>query len=136
MHYGISMPTTPPSILHFDHVQITVPKGDAALAEARRFYLHVLGLVELEAPQVVQNLRGFWVRVGRQSLHVGFQDQIDRAAHNAHFACEVESVDAWRSHLDAHGVSHVTPVELPGWDRIQFRDPFGNMIELLEILAD
>lgn len=129
------MPKTPPPIQRVDHVQITVPPGDEALAEARRFYLEVLGLSEIEAPQVVQRLRGFWLAIGGQSLHVGFQDDIDRSTHNAHFACEVPDVEAWRAHLDRHVVKHVTPVELPGWDRIQLRDPFGNMIELLQVIG-
>jgi catechol 2,3-dioxygenase-like lactoylglutathione lyase family enzyme len=51
-----------------------------------------------------------------------------------HFALgiEADSFDAWRTHLQSHGVTIEKEVEWPrGGTSLYFRDPAGNLVELV-----
>jgi catechol 2,3-dioxygenase-like lactoylglutathione lyase family enzyme len=120
-------------ILGLHHAQITVPKG--AEAEARRFYCEVLGLPEIEKPASLKERGGFWLQVGDREVHVGTEDEVDRYQTKAHLAYRVENLAAWREHLESHGITVKDSIPIPGFDRFEFRDPFGNRIELIEPIA-
>ncbi|MCC3374029.1 VOC family protein [Cohnella sp. REN36] len=112
------------------HVQITIPKGGEA--EARAFYCGVLGLPEVEKPTSLQGRGGLWVRVGDRDVHIGTEDGVDRTATKAHIAYEVESVPAVAALLRRHGIEPIASVPIPGYDRFEFRDPFGNRAECIQ----
>jgi catechol 2,3-dioxygenase-like lactoylglutathione lyase family enzyme len=120
-----------PLILGVHHVQITIPRG--AEAAGRQFYCHVLGLSEVEKPASLAGRGGFWLQFsdGRQ-LHVGTEDGVDRAATKAHVALAVTSLPVWRRTLAAAGVTLLDNAPIPGFDRFEFRDPFGNRVEMIE----
>jgi len=119
------------------HVQITIPKG--AEAEARAFYCGVLGLAEVAKPDSLQGRGGFWLQVGAGQVHVGVedasQDGFDRRRTKAHVAYEAAGLDHWRTKLEQHGVAIVDSTPIPNHARFEFRDPFGNRVELIEKLA-
>jgi catechol 2,3-dioxygenase-like lactoylglutathione lyase family enzyme len=121
------MPT--PSILGVDHVQITVAKSD--VDAARQFYCGLLALPEIEKPDALKPRGGFWLAVGDRQVHVGVEDGVDRAATKAHVAYRVNDVAAWRAKLAAAGFEIFESVAIPGHDRFEFRDPFGNRVELI-----
>jgi catechol 2,3-dioxygenase-like lactoylglutathione lyase family enzyme len=120
-------------IIGIDHVQITVPPN--AVAEARAFYCELLGLREIEKPAALQGRGGFWLHVGDRQVHVGIEDGVDRRATKAHIAYAVTDVEEWRARLRAAGVEIVEGIPIPGVDRFEFRDPFGNRIELTGALS-
>jgi catechol 2,3-dioxygenase-like lactoylglutathione lyase family enzyme len=111
------------------HVQITVPRG--AEEEARRFYCGLLGLVEVAKPKSLAGRGGFWLQVGDQQVHVGTEDGMDRAATKAHLAYEVWDLAGWRARLEAAGVALLESVPIPGCERFEFRDPYGNRVEFI-----
>ena len=117
-------------ILGVHHVQITIPKG--AEDEARSFYCGLLGLREITKPDELAGRGGFWLEVGDRQVHVGTEDKIDRFASKAHVAYQVESADQARRTLSAAGVAILEGVPIPGYERFEFRDPFGNRIEFLQ----
>jgi catechol 2,3-dioxygenase-like lactoylglutathione lyase family enzyme len=117
-------------ILGIDHVQITVPAN--ALAEARTFYCGLLGLREIEKPAVLRERGGFWLEVGNRQVHIGTEDGVERIKTKAHVAYAVSDLAGWRARLAAAGVAIVDAIPIPGRDRIEFRDPFGNRVELIE----
>jgi catechol 2,3-dioxygenase-like lactoylglutathione lyase family enzyme len=119
---------SPISALH--HAQITVPKG--AEPEARDFYCGVMGLPEVQKPASLTGRGGFWVRVGDRQVHVGTEDGFDRATTKAHLAYEVSDAAAWRAHLVRHGVEPLDSVPIEGFERFEFRDPFGNRCEIIQ----
>jgi catechol 2,3-dioxygenase-like lactoylglutathione lyase family enzyme len=121
------------SILGVDHVQITVAKAD--VERARAFYCGVLGLVEIEKPDALKSRGGFWLAVGDRQVHVGIEEGVDRAATKAHVAYRVDDVGAWRARLDAAGVEILESVAIPGYERFEFRDPFGNRVEMIRPTA-
>jgi catechol 2,3-dioxygenase-like lactoylglutathione lyase family enzyme len=116
-------------IIGIDHVQVTVPAN--AVAEARAFYCGFLGLREIEKPAALQGRGGFWLRVGDCQVHVGTEEGVERRATKAHVAYAVTEVAEWRARLAAAGVEILDGIPIPGHDRFEFRDPFGNRIELI-----
>lgn len=121
-----------PTIERLHHAMVTVP-ADAQDA-ARAFYVGVLGLPEIPKPETLRGRGGFWLQIGDQQVHVGVEDGVQRGG-KAHLAYQVDDVEAWRAHLAAQGVSGADNTALPGYARIEFRDPFGNRIELIQPVA-
>ena len=118
-------------ILAIHHAQITIPKG--AEEEARKFYCDLLGLKEIPKPEALASRGGFWLEVGDRQVHVGTEDGIDRKATKAHVAYQVESLDDARERISNADVEMIEGVQIPGMRRIEFRDPFGNRVEFVEL---
>ena len=109
------------------------------LAAAEDFYGGILGLPVIGK----EPGRHVFFQVGNSSVLLVFLPQTTLRgdvlpSHGArgpgHFALGIElpSLDAWRRHLNAHGVSIEREVEWPnGGKSIYFRDPAGNSAELL-----
>jgi catechol 2,3-dioxygenase-like lactoylglutathione lyase family enzyme len=116
-------------IIGYHHTQITAPKG--ADAEVRRFYGQVLGLKETALPEGLKGRNLIWFEVGTSTLHVGFEDGINRAATGAHLAYEVEDIAAFRRRVKDAGFELIEQPKLPGLDRFHTRDPFGNRLEII-----
>lgn len=120
-------------IRRINHVQITVPKG--AEAAARAFYCDVLGLREVAKPESLAGRGGLWLELGDQQIHVGTEDGFDRLTTKGHIAYEVENVRYWRERLENHGALIGDSVPIPGFERFETRDPFGNRIEFIQPLG-
>ncbi|HEV8606372.1 MAG TPA: VOC family protein [Tepidisphaeraceae bacterium] len=121
----------PPSpILKIHHAQITVAASD--LEAARSFYCQILGLTEIPKPTSLQSRGGLWLRAGQHELHIGIEENPNRSATKAHIAYEVTKLRQWQSHLQSAGVKVLDSVPIPGHERFEFRDPFGNRVELIE----
>lgn len=115
------------------HVQITVPSDK--LIEARHFYENTLNLPPAPRPENMGR-DGLWYRVFDRDLHIGIEDGVDRSKTRAHVAFKVDDVTAHERKLNDAGVNTQRPVKIEGYDRIQFRDPFGNQIELIQPLRN
>jgi demethylmenaquinone methyltransferase/2-methoxy-6-polyprenyl-1,4-benzoquinol methylase len=120
------------TVTRLHHVQISIPVG--AEDAARAFYCGVLGLPEIEKPDSLKGRGGLWLQLGDLQLHIGVEDGVDRAATRAHLAYEVADAAAWRERLLGHGISLLDSVAIPGYDRFEGRDPFGNRIEFIQPL--
>ena len=120
-------------ILGIHHAQITVPEGRED--DARAFYCGVLGLTEARKPESLAGRGGFWLRVGTQQVHVGTEANVKRAATKAHLAYEVSDLEHWRQTLAKQSVAVLDSMPIPGYDRFEFRDPFGNRVELIQTLS-
>ena len=116
------------------HVQITIPKG--AEEAARAFYCGVLKLTEIEKPESLKGRGGFWVALGTQAVHIGTEEGFDRLTTKAHIAYEVDDLAFWRKRLAQEGITAETGIPIPGYDRFEFRDPFGNRVEMIQPLTD
>jgi catechol 2,3-dioxygenase-like lactoylglutathione lyase family enzyme len=116
-------------IIGIDHVQITVPRGQEPAA--RDFYCNVLGLTEIEKPDALKPRGGFWLKVGDRELHVGTEEGVNRQATKAHVAFAVDDLAFWRTRLTEADFALEDGVPIPGCERFEFRDPFGNRVELI-----
>ena len=117
--------------VHFNrlnHVQVCIPRG--AEAEARDFYGRLLGLKEIEKPEVLRPNGGLWFEIADIQLHVGVEDAV--APSKRHPAFEVDDLPGVRRHLEQNGVRTRDEEDVPGMRRFSFYDPFGNRVELME----
>jgi len=112
------------------HAQISIPVG--AEDEAREFYCGVLGLTEVPKPAALAGRGGFWLQLGEFQIHFGTEDDIDRRKTKGHLAYLVEGLERWRQKLIDDGCEVIGGIPIPGYDRFEFRDPFGNRVEFLE----
>jgi hypothetical protein len=112
-------------------VQVAAPPG--CEEQARAFYGDVLGLPELEKPEVLATRGGCWFACGRQQLHVGVSDAFTPAAkaHPALSVRDAETLEVLLAELAAAGYATRRDVELPGLARGFVDDPWGNRIELV-----
>jgi catechol 2,3-dioxygenase-like lactoylglutathione lyase family enzyme len=115
-------------VLGVNHVQVNVPVAD--LEPARAFYVGFLGMKEIRRPDVFTS-KGIWLNAGTFEIHVGLEDGVDRTKTRAHVAYLVDDLQAWRDKVVDAGSRIVEQPKIPGYDRFQFRDPFGNMVELI-----
>jgi catechol 2,3-dioxygenase-like lactoylglutathione lyase family enzyme len=116
-----------------NHVHITVPIDK--LEDARVFYLDVIGLTETRKPEELKVYPGFWVQLDGLQLHVGGEATlVNRWESGAHLSIEVADIDdlsARRTRLESAGIAIKEMVYYPGYERFEFRDPFGNRMELI-----
>lgn len=117
-------------IIGLHHVQITIPVG--AEDEARKFYCGVLGLNEIPKPVELIGRGGFWVQLGDKQIHVGTENGVDRTATKSHIAYLVDDLNTWREKLQDYGIDIKAGIQIPNFQRFEFRDPFGNRIEFLQ----
>ena len=117
-------------ILGLHHAQITIPKG--AEEKGKNFYCGVLGLPEIEKPESLKGRGGFWLRVGDKDVHVGTEDGFDRTKTKAHLAYLVQDISYWRKVLEQNDIKIFDSVPIPNFERFEFRDPFGNRVEMIK----
>jgi catechol 2,3-dioxygenase-like lactoylglutathione lyase family enzyme len=119
-----------PRYLGIDHVQLTIPPG--AESAARSFYCGTLGMAEVDKPQSLRDRGGLWLRCGVHEVHLGIEERQDES--RRHPGLLVERLDVLRTRLKSAGIDTEVdrPPERPGYERIHFRDPFGNRLEFME----
>ena len=117
------------------HVQVLCPSE--SIDAVRRFYTRILGLSEILRPSSLPP-EGVWYELANGcQLHIGvLRDGDALSASRAHFALQVESLKAVLTRLDAEQIPYRERCDIHGWRRVQFRDPFGNGIEVVEIEGD
>jgi catechol 2,3-dioxygenase-like lactoylglutathione lyase family enzyme len=112
-----------------DHVQLAMPAGGEETA--RRFYIDVLGMIELPKPTELAKRGGCWFQSGAVQLHLGVENDF-RPAKKAHPAFLCRDYAALVAHLRAAGIDVNEPNDIPDTRRCHIHDPFGNRIELLK----
>lgn len=112
------------------HVQITIPEG--CEAQAREFYCQFLGLPEIAKPAAFVSRGGLWLQIGDRPLHIGVESGVNRTATKAHVAYEVRDLASWREKLVERGIQVLSCIPVPGHDRFEFRDSFGNRVEFIQ----
>ncbi len=112
------------------HVQVSIPIGSED--KARNFYCGVLGLNEIPKPVSLAGRGGFWLELGDQQIHFGAEDGVERPKTKGHVAYLVTDLEKWREKLIVNGCEVIDGIPIPGMNRFEFRDPFGNRVEFLE----
>ncbi len=139
-------------INHLHHVGMSVPSLD----EARRFYVDLLGFTELGTFDDDEDINRI-MRLNGAAAEAAFmifgdfkieffefaapaQERVteDRPVHLhgfTHICLDVTDVAALHARLSAAGMAfHSAPVDKAGVRTVYGRDPFGNVIELQEII--
>lgn len=93
-----------------------------------------MGLSEVAKPANLRGRGGFWLQLGGQQVHVGFETPLT-VSKKAHIAYWVSDLAAWRQRLTAADLEVLDSIPIPGYDRFETRDPFGNRMEFLQVSA-
>ena len=114
-------------IVGIDHIQLSMPPGSED--DARRFYMGILGLREIDKPPELAGRGGCWFVAPNAAVHLA--PEADFRPHaKAHPALVIRDLAAAREVLEASGVAiEEDDSDLPV-ARCYIRDPFGNRIEL------
>lgn len=102
--------------------------------EAKKFYCDVLGLQEIEKPDSLKGRGGFWLTIGDKDVHIGTENGFDRTKTKAHIAYEVDNLAYWKTKLTQENIKLLDGIPIPNFDRFEFRDPFGNRVEMIQSL--
>ena len=113
-----------------DHINICVPPE--RLEEARSFYVDVIGLKQIYRPDNIFDSPGYWFDIGNIQLHVGVEPLKPRSVR--HIAFEIKNVDDAVKLFEKYNVEIVEEPVIPGRKRFAFIDPFGNRMELLQLI--
>ena len=115
-------------IVRLDHVQLAMPEGLEAQAEA--FYAGVLGLERVPKPPPLAARGGCWFRHGEVAVHLGVEEGF-RPARKAHPAFVVDDLAALQARCAEAGVPvRPNPDAEPG--RGAYVDaPFGTRLEFI-----
>jgi len=116
-------------ILAINHIQITIPKGKEP--QTKNFYCELLGLKEIEKPEVLKQNGGFWLELANIQIHVGTEDGVAREKTKSHIAYEVSDIIHWKNIFHSADIKVNESQSVLGYQRINIRDPFGNKIELM-----
>ena len=119
---------TAPPFVALDHVQLAIPRGGEPVA--RRFYVDLLGLVEVPKPAEQAGRGGCWFESGDVRIHLGVEDEF-RPARKAHPALRCHDYGGLLARLAAAGFEAHLATDVPGVTRCHVFDPFGNRIELI-----
>jgi catechol 2,3-dioxygenase-like lactoylglutathione lyase family enzyme len=122
------MSAAPPAVTSLDHVQLAIPAGGEPAA--RRFWIDLLGFVEVPKPAGQAARGGCWLECGDVRIHLGVEEDF-RAARKAHPALRCRDYAALVARLRAAGVEVRPASDVPGVTRCHVDDPFGNRVELI-----
>ncbi len=118
-------------ICGIDHVQLGMPAGQEE--QARLFYGRVLGIPEKPKPPHLVVRGGVWFEDGTVKIHLGVEKEF-RPAKKAHLALRVRGLDELVAKCQEAGFEVISDSLLEGYDRVYVSDPFGNRIELMELV--
>lgn len=116
-------------MIRMHHAQISIPKGGEVLA--RDFYCNILGLQEIAKPKSLEGRGGIWLQLDGSQLHCGVESDVDRTKTKAHVAMEVDNLAEMKLKISQYGLLPEDGIPIPGYDRFEFRDPFGNRMEII-----
>ncbi len=120
--------------IELHHADLIIPKGSDDVA--RDFYCNVLGLIEIEKPDVLKKNGGLWLQLGNAQLHLSYEKKegIDPRKTKAHIALRVMDLEKTKVDLRRHGYEVKSQDQLPGMIRMESVDPFGHRIEFLQVI--
>lgn len=111
-----------------NHIQICIPKGEEE--KARELYCDILGLEEIEKPDILKSNGGFWLAMNSIQIHIGTEDLQGKS--KRHSAFEVEDLKKVRKYLSDNHIRTKDDQPIPGFKRFSFFDYWDNRIELME----
>jgi catechol 2,3-dioxygenase-like lactoylglutathione lyase family enzyme len=115
------------------HVQLAIPPGGEDVA--REFYGRVLGMSEVDKPEVLKARGGCWFRGGGWEIHLGVENPFV-PARKAHPGVLVDGLDELAATLTEAGWPADRDPHFPGHRRLYSCDGHGNRLEFLEPIRD
>jgi catechol 2,3-dioxygenase-like lactoylglutathione lyase family enzyme len=123
-------------IKRLQHISIEIEAGRED--EARTFHGEALGLKEKRRPMGLKDRPLIWYDIGdgEDEIHLIRTDKsaFTGPRHEDHLCIEVDDIEAMRAHMQQHVPIQETSV-IDNRPRFFVTDPFGNRIELVEIVG-
>ncbi len=124
-----------PTVQRLQHASIPMPAGGAAAA--RQFYGDALGMEEVTVPSSLDARALVWFRAGEaHEVHVFTDERFGPNSPAQHLCLQVDDIDAFRRQLAQRGVEIEETTAIHNRPRFFVRDPFGNLVEITQILGD
>ncbi len=111
-----------------NHIQICIPTGEED--RGREFYCGILGLEEIEKPDILKANGGFWLQLNDIQIHIGTEEL--QGVSKRHPAFEVEEIEKVRAYLLSHNIRIKEDQPIPKFYRLSFFDYWDNRIELMQ----
>ncbi len=123
------------SVMRMQHVSVPMPMGGGD--QARHFYSGALGLDELTTPTTLDADQIIWFKVGDdgQELHVFTEEGSGPNSAGQHVCLQVDDLGATLQRLSDGSVTSQETIPIANRPRCFILDPFGNRIELTQILG-
>ncbi len=114
----------------------SVPMSANGAERARAFYGKALGMTEKAPPSSLSNV--IWFEAGKdgQEVHCFIEQDFEPQGNQQHLCLQVNDLEALREHLREQGVPIEETIAIKNRPRFFVRDPFENLIELVEITGD
>ncbi|MGI8477247.1 MAG: VOC family protein [Thermomicrobiales bacterium] len=124
------------TVLRLQHTSIPMPAGGEAAARA--FFGGALGMTEVAPPPELHMLRIIWFKAGMDGheIHLFTDDAMARNSSAQHICLEVDDFATFREKLSAADIEIEETIAIPSRPRCFVHDPFGNLIELMQITGD
>ncbi|MFN8590842.1 MAG: VOC family protein [Thermomicrobiales bacterium] len=121
-----------PAVKRLQHTSVPMPPGGND--RARHFYGSALGMREIPKPSTLaNNLVWFSASDAGDEVHVFQEENMGPNSAAQHLCLEVDDLAAFADRLREHGYAPETPETIINRPRLFVRDPFGNLVELVEI---
>ena len=121
-----------PTVKRLQHTSVPMPPGGDETA--RQFYGGALGLREIPKPaSLPQRLVWFAANDDGDEVLVFTEENMGPNSAEQHLCLEVDDLDAFADRLREHGHDVEIPETIHNRPRFFVRDPFGNLIEMVEI---
>lgn len=115
---------------------VSIPAQPDTMKDAGRdFYGALLGLPEIPAPESLGLDRVVWFQAGECELHLFIEEEPDTSSTGRHFCFAVDDLEKVRARLEDAGVVVEESTLIHNRPRFFCADPFGNRLELTEILG-
>lgn len=119
-------------VKRLQHTSVPMPPGGDE--QARAFYGGILGMREIPKPSTLdQTLVWFAANDEGDEVHVFQEENMGPNSAAQHLCLEVDDLEAFRTRLADHGYAPRTPETINNRPRLFVRDPFDNLLELVEI---
>jgi catechol 2,3-dioxygenase-like lactoylglutathione lyase family enzyme len=124
-----------PTVQRLQHASVPMPPGGKDAA--RRFYGAALGMEEIPPPSTLDVASLVWFRAGGDGheVHCFTEERLGPNSPAQHLCLQVDDLEGFRRRLADHDVEIEDPTPIPNRPRLFVRDPFGNLVELTQILG-
>ena len=114
---------------------VSIPAQSDEFDAGRRFYGEILGLEEIPAPTSLGQDRVLWFQAGDCELHLFTEEPPNATLSGRHFCFVVDDLDNVRAALEEHNIATEETTPIHNRPRFFCQDPFGNQLELTQILG-
>ncbi len=122
-----------PSVKRLQHTSVPMPPGGDD--DARAFYGDLLGMREIPKPEGLAAMTVVWFAANDNGdeVHVFQEKNIGPNSAAQHLCLEVDDIAAYQTRLSNAGYAVEIPATIYNRPRLFVRDPFENLVELVEI---